>query len=78
MDARASGELALWIRCEYAADNNRLRKRAGSGPRPNYVGELVGASTFGSHFGLSAGLGQFFESVAIQRFASSSVAKSPT
>jgi hypothetical protein len=30
------------------------------------------------HFGLSAGWGQFFDSVAIQRLASSSVAKFPT
>jgi hypothetical protein len=33
---------------------------------------------FGSHFGLSAGSDQFFELVAIQRSASSSVAKFPT
>jgi hypothetical protein len=32
----------------------------------------------GGHFGLSAGWDQFFESVAIQRLASSSVAKFPT
>jgi hypothetical protein len=56
--------------------------------RPGFAGvwgssanlcDLIGVPrAFGGHFGLSVGSDQFFESVAIQRLASSSVAKFPT